>query len=423
MSSDGSIVAIGAPGNSGAGNPSGQVKVFQNISGTWTQLGADLEGESLGDRFGWAVSINSDGSLLAIGAPWNDGNNGYISESGQVRVFRIIITDQPVSQSNICPGSNVSFSVSGMYLTSYQWQVNEGNGFVNISNGGIYSGATTGTLNITGVSLGMNNYQYRCIVTNSHGTDTSDAATLTIDNEAPIPDNATLPDITATCEVSTLTPPTATDNCTGTITGTHNLTLPVQTTTVVTWTFDDGNGNTSTQTQNIIITDDTPPTITCPNNQTINLNQGETYYTVSGVEFDPVATDDNCTVSNVINNFNNTNSLNGAQIPIGTTTIEWTVTDEAGNQNTCNFDVTVIENAGFSELEQAGFSIYPNPSSGIFSIINAKDYDISITDTTGKVVYHTVGTANEQVHLPQSGIYIINFRSETTKFSYKIIVK
>jgi hypothetical protein len=81
------------------------------------------------------------------------------------------------------------------------------------------------------------------------------------DNTAPVPDAASLPDITAECEVTSLTPPTATDNCGGIVTVTNNVTLPItaQGTTVITWTFDDGNGNTATQNQNVIIDDITPP--------------------------------------------------------------------------------------------------------------------------------------------------------------------
>ena len=76
-----------------------------------------------------------------------------------------------------------------------------------------------------------------------------------------------------------------------------------------------------------------------------------------------------------------------------------------------------------SELKEAGISIYPNPSAGIFNIKNAKDYDITITDITGKVIYRTTATANEQVHLQQRGVYIVNFKSQTKNFSSKIIVK
>ena len=81
------------------------------------------------------------------------------------------------------------------------------------------------------------------------------------------PVTPTLTDVTAQCEVTTLTTPTATDNCSGTITGTTMTTFPITTqgTTIVTWTFDDGNGNTITQTQNVIINDTIPPTFdSCP---------------------------------------------------------------------------------------------------------------------------------------------------------------
>ena len=69
------------------------------------------------------------------------------------------------------------------------------------------------------------------------------------DVTAPVPDLATLPDVNGECEVTALTAPTATDNCVaaGSIIITNDATLPISgegTTTVVTWTYDDGNGNT-----------------------------------------------------------------------------------------------------------------------------------------------------------------------------------
>ena len=94
----------------------------------------------------------------------------------------ISITSQP-SSSLICPGANTSFTAasSGSGLT-YQWQVNTGSGWNNIANGGVYSNATTSTLNITAATSGMHGYQYRCVATNSCGsTATSDGnATLTL---------------------------------------------------------------------------------------------------------------------------------------------------------------------------------------------------------------------------------------------------
>lgn len=91
-----------------------------------------------------------------------------------------------------------------------------------------------------------------------------------IDVGSPVPDNPSLPNATGTCEV-TLTPPTATDACAGTINGTTpNLTITTSGTTVVTWTYTDGAGNTATQTQNVIISPDgITPTIACHNDTTL----------------------------------------------------------------------------------------------------------------------------------------------------------
>ncbi|MDF1572862.1 MAG: HYR domain-containing protein, partial [Bacteroidales bacterium] len=77
----------------------------------------------------------------------------------------------------------------------------------------------------------------------------------------PVPAVDPLPDVTAQCAVSELTAPTASDNCAGTVTVTHNATLPItaQGTTVVTWTYDDGNGNTVTQNQNVVLDDTAAP--------------------------------------------------------------------------------------------------------------------------------------------------------------------
>ena len=45
------------------------------------QLGADIDGEAAGDASGWSVSLSSDGTILAIGATRNNGNG---TDSGHV---------------------------------------------------------------------------------------------------------------------------------------------------------------------------------------------------------------------------------------------------------------------------------------------------------------------------------------------------
>jgi Secretion system C-terminal sorting domain len=110
-------------------------------------------------------SINSNGALLTVNtAP------AFIT--------------QPILNSIICATQNTSFTVAANgTAVGYQWQVSTDGGttFINITNGGVYSNATTATLNITGATVAMNNYKYRCV---ANGTCTpsanSNAATLTV---------------------------------------------------------------------------------------------------------------------------------------------------------------------------------------------------------------------------------------------------
>jgi len=78
---------------------------------------------------------------------------------------------------------------------------------------------------------------------------------IVTDNTAPVA--PVLPNVTTECGTpAILTSPTATDNCAGPVVGTTTTTFPITTpgTTVVTWTFSDGNGNTSTANQTVTVT-------------------------------------------------------------------------------------------------------------------------------------------------------------------------
>ncbi|MHA7844408.1 MAG: T9SS type A sorting domain-containing protein [Winogradskyella sp.] len=84
LSSSGDIVAIGATNNDGNGNNSGRVKIFQNQSGVWTQVGNNIDGEAADDRSGYRISLSSDANTVAIGSIYNDGNG---DDSGHVRAY------------------------------------------------------------------------------------------------------------------------------------------------------------------------------------------------------------------------------------------------------------------------------------------------------------------------------------------------
>jgi Flp pilus assembly pilin Flp len=115
LSSDGKILAIGAYQNDGNGSNSGHVRIFQNLSGVWTQIGSDIDGEAAGDYSGYSVSLSSDGSILAIGAYLNDGNG---SNSGHVRVYDLtaILSSDSFVQSNFILYPNPSNGIINIAL-------------------------------------------------------------------------------------------------------------------------------------------------------------------------------------------------------------------------------------------------------------------------------------------------------------------
>ncbi len=120
ISSNGNIIAVGAPYNSGNGTWSGQVKVYQNIGEEWTQLGQNIEGNEY-DSLGYSVSLSSDGNIFAVGLERNNNLNG--NASGAVRVFENIgnvwtqIGEDIIgANSNDRFGSSVDLSSNGEIL-------------------------------------------------------------------------------------------------------------------------------------------------------------------------------------------------------------------------------------------------------------------------------------------------------------------
>ncbi|HEY4300401.1 MAG TPA: immunoglobulin domain-containing protein, partial [Candidatus Didemnitutus sp.] len=93
------------------------------------------------------------------------------------------ISSQPSGQT-VNAGSSASFTAaaSGSPAPTLQWQRMPagGGGFANISDGGSYSDATTGTLAVSGTSTTMSGDQFRLVATNTAGSANSNAVTLTV---------------------------------------------------------------------------------------------------------------------------------------------------------------------------------------------------------------------------------------------------
>ena len=110
----------------------------------------------------------------------------YIADVYNYRIRKIdmpsgpIIITQPVA-ATIFAEQNANFTIAAVGTgLKYQWQEKRGNGdFVDIDDGGLYSGATSATLSLTEVPISMNGYQYRVQVSNDI-VSTSSAVVLTV---------------------------------------------------------------------------------------------------------------------------------------------------------------------------------------------------------------------------------------------------
>ena len=121
LSSDGNVVAIGAPmTDSSVFTSNGKVKIFSFDGTTWNQMGGDLSGD-IQSRFGASVSLSSDGSIVAVGAP-STAVTGDATPEGRVRVYRFNGTDWVQLGGNIdgfgrnLTGTSVSLSSDGTIL-------------------------------------------------------------------------------------------------------------------------------------------------------------------------------------------------------------------------------------------------------------------------------------------------------------------
>jgi hypothetical protein len=90
MSADGTRVIFGGPNNGGTALDAGHARVFQLTAGTWTQLGSDIDGEAAGDQAGFSVGMSASGNRVAVGAWRNNGPTGTRTYAGHVRVHDLV---------------------------------------------------------------------------------------------------------------------------------------------------------------------------------------------------------------------------------------------------------------------------------------------------------------------------------------------
>ena len=73
-----------APASVEVSQPTSSYVTTNDTTGSWTQRGADIDGEAAGDESGWSTVMSNDGNTITISAPRNDGAG---ADSGHIRIF------------------------------------------------------------------------------------------------------------------------------------------------------------------------------------------------------------------------------------------------------------------------------------------------------------------------------------------------
>ena len=73
--------------NGATANDAGHVRIYELTSGDWVQMGSDIDGEAADDNLGYSVSLSADGTRVAIGARYSDNSGLNIYDSGHVRIY------------------------------------------------------------------------------------------------------------------------------------------------------------------------------------------------------------------------------------------------------------------------------------------------------------------------------------------------
>ena len=218
---------------------------------------------------------------------------------------------------------------------------------------------------------------------------------VTIDDTiAPSPAVADLTTLEDCSQITSLTAPTATDNCNGTITATTDITPPITASTTITWTYTDGAGNMITQMQQVTIGDTEAPV---PDNLDLPMLTGECPVAMVSDLTAPTATDncDNGTIT----------ATTDSAFPItSTTTITWTYRDVSGNTSTQIQEVICPLSAADDTAEAV---IFPNPSGRYLEVRSSVGGTFQILSLSGKPLLK--GTTNTKVDITSlsSGLYLV----------------
>lgn len=119
---------------------------------------------------------------------------------------------------------------------------------------------------------------------------------------------------------------------------------------VVVLTVYDQERNLNTCASSVTVVDTIRPVMQCPENLVVNVGDDgdqNCFFTVTNRRLNPTGRGDNCSIKKISHNFKGAPSdttLQGANFPVGTTLVTWTIEDASGLKRSCSVSVQVRDN-------------------------------------------------------------------------------
>jgi PKD repeat protein len=164
------------PGGGGSGGA-----IYANLLGVNPLLSASANGGAAG------ITTNSTNGCNGSTLGAMPGANGLLFDSmllpeGEGPVGPTSIVSQPQA-SIYCEGDNVFYNITATGLAlSYQWERNDGSGFMPLTENAPYAGTQSNFLQIDNVNGAMDGHQFRCVVMSACGSEVlSEVVTLMIE--------------------------------------------------------------------------------------------------------------------------------------------------------------------------------------------------------------------------------------------------
>ena len=266
--------------------------------------------------------------------------NIYVADTGNERIQKfgaapaLPVADAGTDHTVECAGALTPVALNGTASTpgsgtinSYSWK----------------EGATTlGTGATLNVSLPAGSHTITLTVTDTGGgSDTDDVLINIVDTIPPVITVIGANPLTVECHTGFSDPgASASDGCAGSVAVNASGSVDVDTpgTYTITYTATDGT-HTVNASRTVYVVDTTPPVISCPANVVVTLPPNS-MATSMMVNYPAVTATDSCSSSVTVAS----SPASGAVFPVGTTTVNSTATDGAGNTSSCSFTVAVLYN-------------------------------------------------------------------------------